>query len=93
VSVTAVPALNDALHVGEQLIPVGLLVTVPVEVPASVTVSSYVVAGVALAAPDADCANSFPGWSRAIATTRLIARKRSLCRFTVTSELEFENKA
>jgi hypothetical protein len=39
VRVTTVPALNEALHVGEQLIPAGLLVTVPVDVPASVTVS------------------------------------------------------
>jgi len=90
VSVTAVPALNEALQVGEQLIPAGLLVTVPVEVPANVTVSSYVVAGIALAAPDADCANPFPGWSSAIATTRMLARKINRCRFTVTSELKFE---
>ena len=37
VSFTFVPALNDAPHVGAQLIPAGVLVTVPVELPASVT--------------------------------------------------------
>ena len=45
VRVTIVPQLNEALHVGEQVIPAGVLVTVPVEVPASVTVSWYVTAG------------------------------------------------
>jgi hypothetical protein len=39
VSVTTVPAVNDALQVGEQLIPAGLLVTVPLEEPAKVIVS------------------------------------------------------
>jgi hypothetical protein len=39
VRVTRVPELNDALQVGAQLIPAGLLVTVPLEVPANVTVS------------------------------------------------------
>jgi len=39
VRVTTVPEVNEALHVGAQLIPAGLLVTVPVEVPAKVTVS------------------------------------------------------
>jgi len=39
VSFTLVPDVKEALHVGWQLIPAGLLVTVPVEVPASVTVS------------------------------------------------------
>jgi hypothetical protein len=39
VSVTTVPELNDAEQVGAQEIPAGLLVTVPVEVPAKVTVS------------------------------------------------------
>lgn len=39
VSFTTVPAANDALHVGAQPIPAGLLVTVPVEVPASLIVS------------------------------------------------------
>jgi hypothetical protein len=39
VSFTFVPEANEALHVGEQLIPDGLLVTVPVLVPASVIVS------------------------------------------------------
>ncbi len=39
VSFTTVPAANDALQLGAQLMPVGLLVTVPVEVPANWTVS------------------------------------------------------
>lgn len=39
VSFTTVPAANDALQVGEQLIPAGLLVTVPVEVPKRLTVN------------------------------------------------------
>jgi hypothetical protein len=39
VSVTAVPLAKLALHVGAQLIPEGLLVTVPVPVPALWTVS------------------------------------------------------
>jgi len=39
VRVTVVPDVNDALQVGAQLIPAGLLVTVPLEVPANVTVS------------------------------------------------------
>jgi len=40
VSVTMVPLLKFALHVPGQLIPVGLLVTVPVPVPGRVTVSA-----------------------------------------------------
>ena len=39
VSFTTVPEANQLLHVGWQLIPAGLLVTVPPPVPASVTVS------------------------------------------------------
>ena len=39
VSVTAVPAVKLALHVGPQFIPAGVLVTVTVPVPESVTVS------------------------------------------------------
>jgi len=39
VNLTFVPDANEALHVGEQLIPAGLLVTVPLLVPASVIVS------------------------------------------------------
>ena len=39
VSFTTVPAANDALQVGEQVIPAGLLLTVPVEVPARLTVN------------------------------------------------------
>jgi hypothetical protein len=34
-----VPAANDAVQVGEHAMPAGVLVTVPVEVPANVTVS------------------------------------------------------
>jgi hypothetical protein len=39
VSFIAVPAANDALQVGLQLIPAGLLVTVPLDVPARLTVN------------------------------------------------------
>jgi hypothetical protein len=39
VSVTDAPLLNDALHVVPQLIPEGLLVTVPKPVPLNCTVS------------------------------------------------------
>jgi hypothetical protein len=39
VSLTWVPDANEAVHVGLQLIPAGLLVTVPLPVPARVTVS------------------------------------------------------
>jgi hypothetical protein len=39
VSTTLVPELNDALHVAPQLIPAGLLVTVPFPLPDSFTVS------------------------------------------------------
>jgi hypothetical protein len=39
VSFTTVPEANELLHLGWQLIPAGLLVTVPPPVPASVTVS------------------------------------------------------
>lgn len=39
VSVTDVPLVNVALHVDPQLMPAGTLVTVPVPLPASVTVS------------------------------------------------------
>jgi len=39
VSLTLVPELKDALHVGAQLIPAGLLTTVPWAVPANCTVS------------------------------------------------------
>jgi hypothetical protein len=45
VSFTLVPEAKEALHVGLQAMPAGVLVTVPVEVPASVTVSWNVVAG------------------------------------------------
>jgi hypothetical protein len=39
VSFTWVPEANAAAHVEGQLIPAGLLVTVPLPVPANVTVS------------------------------------------------------
>ena len=42
VSVTAVPLLKFALHVLGQLIPLGLLVTFPLPVPARVTVNGKV---------------------------------------------------
>jgi hypothetical protein len=38
-NVTIVPEENDALHVEGQLMPAGLLFTMPVEVPFNVTVS------------------------------------------------------
>jgi len=41
VSVTDVPLANDALHVAPQLIPTGLLVTVPLPLPVFVTVRVY----------------------------------------------------
>src|SRR5258708_29547875 len=45
VSFTLVPELNDAVQVGLQLMPAGLLVTVPVDVPANFTVRAKVVGG------------------------------------------------
>jgi len=39
VSATPVPDVNPALHVAPQLMPAGLLVTVPLPVPALVIVS------------------------------------------------------
>jgi hypothetical protein len=39
VSLTIVPAAKAAVHVEGQEMPAGLLVTVPVEVPANLTVS------------------------------------------------------
>jgi len=39
VSFTTVPAAKAALQVGAHVMPAGLLVTVPLEVPANVTVS------------------------------------------------------
>src|SRR2546425_1079423 len=41
VRVTTAPLANDALHVVPQLIPTGLLVTVPPPLPAVVTLSVY----------------------------------------------------
>src|SRR3989442_13441437 len=40
-NVTDVPMTNDALHVAPQLIPAGLLVTVPPPLPVFVTVRAY----------------------------------------------------
>jgi hypothetical protein len=72
VSLTLVPELNDALHVGAQLMPAGLLVTVPVEVPANCTESWKVVAGATPAGPDGDgFANPLPG----SATARVVVKK------------------
>jgi hypothetical protein len=39
VSFTEVPAVNEAEHVGLQLIPAGVLVTVPTPVPITVMVN------------------------------------------------------
>jgi hypothetical protein len=55
VSFTLVPELKEALQVGEQLMPAGELVTVPVAVPASRTVSLNVMAG---AEAEVDCRGS-----------------------------------
>src|SRR5438093_12057311 len=48
VSVTGVPPANDALHVAPQLIPTGLLATVPLPLPAFVTARVYTYAYVHL---------------------------------------------
>src|ERR1700756_5284219 len=45
VNCTSVPEAKEAVQVEPQLMPAGLLVTVPVLLPASVTVSMYVVGG------------------------------------------------
>jgi hypothetical protein len=45
VRVTAVPLLYEAIHVEPQVMPVGLLVTVPAPEPVLLTVSEYVVGG------------------------------------------------
>jgi hypothetical protein len=55
VSFTLVPELKEALQLGEQLMPAGELVTVPLAVPASRTVSVKVVAGAEAAV---DCRGS-----------------------------------
>lgn len=48
VNVTVVPAAKLALHVCPQFIPAGALVTVPVPLPESVTVSWTLAGGAAL---------------------------------------------
>jgi hypothetical protein len=54
VSATPVPEANDALHVAPQLIPAGLLVTVPEPVPALLIVSVYICVNVAVQLRAAD---------------------------------------
>ena len=49
VSVTAVPAAKDAVQVGAQLMPAGLLVTVPAALPDNCISNLYLVADAALA--------------------------------------------
>jgi len=86
--VTTVPEVNDALQVGEQLIPAGLLVTVPVEVPANVTVSVYDVGGGAAAS---DCAiNPFPGSRRNNATDKIVIKRKKRGLFTMNLRCGFE---
>src|SRR6267142_1726034 len=68
VSFTLVPELNDALHVGAQLIPAGLLVTVPVEVPASCTESWKVAGG-------AEAADPLPGSAPEKVVVKTAARR------------------
>jgi hypothetical protein len=77
-----VPAAKDAVQVGAHVIPAGLLVTVPVEVPANVTVSWYdVVAGTGLETDDSDCADAMPELPRnnpavTMATTMATRREK-----------------
>src|SRR2546425_1495328 len=56
VRVTTAPLANDALHVVPQLIPTGLLVTVPPPLPVLVTVSVYVCVYVCVKLALTDCA-------------------------------------
>jgi hypothetical protein len=70
VSFTLVPELKEALQVGEQLMPAGELVTVPLAVPASRTVSLKVVAG---AEASVDCGES--DWANSLGAKGKVAIK------------------
>jgi len=80
VSFTTVPAVNDAVQVGEHAMPAGLLVTVPVEVPAKWTVSWKEVAGTAARFDESDCASALPEPLRNNAPVRMTSRKEKECR-------------
>jgi len=75
VSLTEVPELKDAVQVGAQLTPAGLLVTVPVELPANVTDTWYVVVGGA----DAPRGPEVPAAALQSAATKLkLAARRTI---------------